>query len=654
MMSAGMLRRWQRPVAAGGLALLGLTGGAAANPMPADWSAYDATHYDLAIGVGDGTITGTGTLVGRAVQPGLDEIVLALADELAIDQVSSSTHAVSAFERFADRLRIHLSAPLAADEVFRVTVSYEGTPPQIGGAVSDYPFNWRSHTYGQVTTPVIYTMSVPDRAWTWWPCKPVLGDKATVNMSVTADSALTVVSNGKLLGVDEALGGRRTWRWAHGHPVASYLVSLAISDYAVLEDSVAVPVESGAVTIPLRFYVYQEDLEDARVTFARTGEMIKFLSDLIGLYPFADEKYAVVTAPINGGMEHQTCTTLGGRYITGDHSQEWILIHELSHQWWGDWVGLADWKHVWLNEGFATYSEALWVEHTQGPQAYADYMRELDSAAPPAGLDFNGTVYNPTQLFGITPYRKGAWVLHMLRHVVADDEAFFAALRAYYQSLGGGGQATTEAFRDIVEGETGLELDGFFDQWLHAEGRPSYRWTWSSERVAAGYEVALEIVQEQDEPEVYVMPIDVEIGIAGDPLIVRRFKVENTLREQTFTFSVDGLPRVLAIDPDGWVLKPLSPAPPAHALLHAPRPNPTRALSRITYALPEAGEVSLHVLDVTGRLVRTLVDRRLQGAEHTVEWDGATSQGDPAASGVYYLRLEAPRGAQQRALVLVR
>jgi len=654
MKSAAILRGVILPAVVGGVVLLGLAPGAAANPMPPDWTAYDATHYDLAIAVGDGTITGTGRLEGRVVQSGLDEIVLALADELAIEQVTSSTHTITAHERFADRVRIHLAAPLAADEVFSVTVSYSGTPPSVGGAVSDYPFNWRTHTYEQVATPVIFTMSVPDRAWTWWPCKPVLGDKATVAMSVTADSALTVVSNGKLLGVDEEADGGRTWRYAHGHPVASYLVSLAISEYAVLEDSVTVPFEGGEVTIPLRFYVYQEDLADARVFFARTGEMITFLSELFGLYPFADERYAVAAAPIGGGMEHQTCTTLGGHYVNRDGNHEWILIHELSHQWWGDWLGLADWKHVWLNEGFATYCEALWVEHKEGARAYTDYMRELDSYAPPEGLDFNGTVYDPVQLFGITPYRKGAWVLHMLRHIVDDDAVFFSALRTYFESLGGTGQATTEVFHEIMEAETGLELDTFFDQWIYHTGRPLYRWTWSSERVASGYQVTLDLVQEQEEPEVYVMPIDVEVGISGDPLSSRRFKIQNTAREQTFTFTVDSKPQTLAIDPDDWVLKPLAAAPPAHALLYAPRPNPTRALSRVTYMLPAAGEVSLHVLDVAGRLVRTLVDRRLQGAEHTVEWDGTTSNGDPAASGVYYLRLEAPRGAEQRALVLVR
>lgn len=635
---------------AGVVVSLMLAPGASANPVPPNWNAYDATHYALAIDVGDSSISGTGTLVAQAAQSGLDEIVLGLAGELVVSRITSSTDSVTAWGRDGDRLRIFLSEPLAAGDDFDVTVAYSGEPPDIMGEESYPPFNRFTHTHGEESVPVIFTMSVPDRAWAWWPCKPVLGDKATVDMAVTVAENLTAVSNGRLQGVQAAPDQRRTWHWSHAHPVASYLVSLAISDYAVLEDSVTVSSGDSTVVVPLRYYVYPEDAAAARASFARTGEMIKFLSDRFGLYPFADEQYAIAAAPINGGMEHQTCTTLGARYITGDLSEEWVVIHELSHQWWGDWLGLADWRHVWLNEGFATYCEALWVEHTEGKQAYHEYMRELDTFAPPAGDDFPGALYDPSPLFGSTPYRKGAWVLHMLRNVVDDDAVFFDGLKAYYGTLGGQGRATTESFRDVMEAATGLELDAFFDQWIYESGRPDYRWTWTYAPAASGYEVILDLEQQQATPAVYSMPVDVEIDAGGNSQV---FRAQNNARTQRFTFAVVGEPRALTIDPDGWLLKPVPAAPPAHALLQSPRPNPTRGTSRITYTLAEAGEVSLHVLDVTGRLVRTLIDRRREGGEHTVEWDGRLADGR-APAGVYYLYLDAPGATHHRTLVLVR
>ncbi len=623
---------------------------AAANPIPPDWHAYDAVHYNLLVDVGDSTLTGEVRMEGESVLQGLNEIVIGLHSALTADDIDSPTHTVTSTYRMADMLHIVLAESLDEGEPFTVSVSYSGRPPEISGEIDEFPFSWRRHTYQGRSIPSIFTMSVPNRSTAWWPCKDTMGDKATVDIQVYYPDTLTAVANGVGMGSMALGNGRRVSTWSHRHPIAPYLVSVVISEFAVLADEVTILAGEEEITIPLEYYVYKEDSAAAHYDFGRMGEMITFLSEKFGPYPFADEKYAVATVPISGGMEHQTCTTLGGRYVTGSRDQEWIYIHELSHQWWGDHVGLADWKHVWLNEGFATYCEALWVEHTQGTEAYHDYMDDLDSMAPPEGFGFGGACYDPSPLFGLTPYRKGAWVVHMLRHCVGDDDVFFGALRAYRDSLGGTGLATTETFRDIMEAQTGLELDAFFEQWIYEAGRPHYDWSWEFRPVSGGYEVVVDLSQTQATFDVYRMPIDLGVRTASGLEIVQ---VLNTDREQTFTLQVQGRPTGLSLDPNGWLLKPRVSAPTGRALLQAPRPNPTRGDTRIVYMLPEAGEVNVRVFDPTGRLVRTLVEGRLQGGEHVTEWDGRRDDGELAASGVYYLRLEAPNATPHRTLVLI-
>ncbi len=637
----------------------------------ADNRGFDVTHYDLAItsiSIPDSTLSGTVTVTGLALTDGLAEMVLDLHDVFTIESVGSPSHGVESFLHVENRLAIVLAQPVAASGYFEVAVSYSGRPPAFNDSGLTDPFVFGEHGSVEDGTlgPSLHTMSVTDRAGAWWPCKDELTDKAKIDIAVTVPEPLVVASNGSLTAIDEMGDGRRTFRWSENHLIPTYLVSLAISDFAQFTDFVTIAADGDSVTIPIPYYVYPEDLEDARADFARMPEAIALYSEIFGPYPFRDEKYGTAMIDWGGGaMEHQTCTSLGFPFVTGTGFFEWVFVHELAHQWWGDWVSLADWRDVWLNEGFATYAEALWVEHLQGLDSYREYLAYLDWPQPDPGGEeilLTGTLYDPYPLFGLTPYYKGAWVLHMLRRFVGDD-AFFRILRAYGERHGepNGEPVTTEDFvaicREIHDPNgDGATLEEFFDQWVYHPGRPHYRWAWGTTPSGGGFDVTIWLSQIQRQHDLFKMPID--ILIEAEDETVQRHVIWNTMRVQSFTLQTEMRPVDVHLDPEGWILKVVVPPDglAETATLRVPLPNPGLGASRIRYALPaDETPVVLGIYDLLGRRIRTLVDGPRQGREHGVIWDGRNDAGQAVASGVYLVRLKTDRhGSHEMRLVMLR
>ena len=271
--------------------------------------------------------------------------------------------------------------------------------------------------------------------------------------------------------------------------------------------------------------------------------MIATYAGLFGEYPFVAEKYGHAQSLYGGGMEHQTCSSL-------PIFNETIEAHELAHQWWGDLVTCRDFHHIWLNEGFATYCEALWAEAIGGAAAYHEELSFNRWFGPRTiyvpDVSIESRIWDPW-----LSYNKGSWVLHMLRHVLGDT-AFFAALRHFYVQYAYS-TATTEDFRDVCEAVSGRDLDAFFQQWIYGEYYPRYRFDWTSAPVGGGHDVALTLRQIQSW-QLFRMPIDVTVTTAGGE---RTFVVEDSLASQGFTLHVDAAPTAVAVDPDGWILKAL-------------------------------------------------------------------------------------------------
>jgi aminopeptidase N len=365
------------------------------------------------------------------------------------------------------------------------------------------------------------------------------------------------LSNGLLTDSIQNGDSTTTFNWKSSYPIATYLVSVAVSKYCYWSDTYTSL--DGTKQMPVVYYAFPKDSANAYNDWKRTPEMIRFFAKTYGEYPFINEKYGMAMFGwTQGSMENQTLTSMGYLIVDGNNSYEEIVVHELSHQWFGDAVTLKDWKNIWLNEGFATYSEALWEEYTKGKAAYLDYMRKYDYGY------FKGTVYAPEgYIFSPsvypTIYQKGGWVLHMLRGVIG-DENFFKLLREYFEKYEYK-NAETKDFQTLAEEVSGQKMDWFFDEWVYeGTGRPRYEYSWKFENFqdqpnTGAYTVRLQLKQVQDDRDVYKMPIKIDVETEAG---TKEFTIFNDKREQSILLTVDSKPKEVQIDPEGWILKKIA------------------------------------------------------------------------------------------------
>jgi hypothetical protein len=267
---------------------------------------------------------------------------------------------------------------------------------------------------------------------------------------------------------------------------------------------------------------------------------------IFGLYPFINEKYGIYQFEFGGGMEHQTNVGQGAFDV-------WLTAHELSHQWWGDAITCRTWHDVWLNEGFATYAEALWKEHRPG-SAGEPALHNWMALRRPGRV--NDSVYcydtsNWGRVFSTDfSYRKGAWVLHQLRHVVGDS-TFFEILAAYRAAFEGSA-ATTDDFAAVASSVHGQDLAWFFDQWVYQVGAPAYRYGWQTAQINGQHYLRLHINQTQNGSwPTFQMPLDVRVdhGAGSETQVVF-----NDARAEHFVLPVGGAATNVALDPLDWVL----------------------------------------------------------------------------------------------------
>jgi len=506
--------------------------------LPGGPANVDIDHYTIDLEVftapNPNRVDGAVRIQGRSQIAGLTQVDVNMRDELIVTQVRSGL-LPTGFTRGAHVIHVMLERSYAQEEPFDITIDYEGLPPVTGFG----SFTFKTHA-GQ---PIIASLSEPDGARTWWPCVDRPDDKAIVAMNLTVPSALKGVSNGTLIATIDNGNGTKTWQWRSSYPISTYLVSVAISNYVTWTDFY-VPV-TGGPAMPVQHWVYPEHEIAARQDLSVTVPQLEFFSNLFGEYPFVTEKYGHAIFAAGGAMEHQTVTSYDFNLIRGDNRYDWVVAHEMGHQWFGDAVGPAVWNEIWLNEGFASYTEALWQEHRFGAPALRSYMASMDTRP------FCGPVYAPTcGLFSPTVYNKGAWVLHMLRGVVGDAD-FFDGLRDYVAAFDGS-SATTNGFRAIMETASGDSLTSFFNSWVFSTGNPSYQWGWSTAQTPAGW-IAYVNVQQAQAGAIFAMPIRMRVTTgAGSSDVV----LQNTARVQDFQIGpMPSQPTSISLDPDNWILK---------------------------------------------------------------------------------------------------
>jgi len=412
---------------------------------------YDVAHYTIVldVDVDSNTIRGRTTIAATALAD-LATFNLDLVG-LTVDAVTINAEAAS-YVRDGQELVIRPNAPIAAGKAMTIAISYAGQPqPVVDPGV---PFNgvgWLH--YDEIGS---YVLSEPSGAMSWFPNNNHPTDKATYSFEITVPETYVVAANGLLEQIVER-NGSHTYYWEARDPMASYLATVNVARFEMLE-------ERGPNDLPIINFFPPDRSTRMERNFAETSEMIAHFSRLIGPFPFESYGAIVMEVPLGGALETQT-RSIFGRSAT----IEMIIAHELAHQWFGNNVSPATWRDLWLNEGFATYFQHLWTEHTKGETVFAATMRGSHVGArnsqmpPPADPPLEN-------LFGPSVYVRGSLTLHALRLTVGDDQ-FWEILQTYYTRYQGGNAGTAD-FIAVAEEVSGEDLTAFFDAWLYGDEVP--------------------------------------------------------------------------------------------------------------------------------------------------------------------------------------
>ncbi len=515
----------------------------------------DVQHYRLQLRFDPAAPAISGTVTIEAVTTAPTATVNLDANKhLTIDAVRVD-NAASNFHHKGSRLTISFAAALPAGHKLTIAVDYHGEMAVTNGQGEGMLVT----PHGADQTLAMANLSEPYAAPLWWPCIDDVRDKATSEVEITAPPPFVGASNGVLVKTTVNADQTTTYFWREDYPLTTYLISAAVTNYATFEDTYTA---MDGRTMPLVFYVYPEHLTLAMQKFAVTRQAMAIFAPLFGEYPFINEKYGMAEFPWNGGMEHQTLTSLGASVVGSQaNNARTIIAHELAHQWWGDLVTMRTWDDIWLNEGFASYAEVLFLERFASLDPGSVMSVSYDDGQVFGQLGGTVTAEHLDDPFDDTGavYRKGAWALHMLRHLMG-DEAFFATLKDYRQRFAFS-NASTADFQQVCEEHYQDKLDWFFQQWVYAPGRPVYKVTSEiSPADAMGHStVALNIRQKQTHAipgradSVYIMPLDVTIHYADGTSETR--VIRNDRRKQTFTLTVSKPVTSVGLDEGHWVLK---------------------------------------------------------------------------------------------------
>lgn len=417
---------------------------------------YDAQHYNLDLNITDvdtSTLNGIATIEAKATQ-NLSSFNLDFIG-FTIDGITVNGEPAE-FSRDGQELTVTPTEPLYTDDTFTIEVKYNGSPEQITSVAIPVPTGWVIFDGGS------FVLSEPDGAANYYPVNDHPLDKASYTYRVTVPEPLEVAANGVL---EETIdnGDTTTFVWEARDPMASYLTTVNISEFDV-------ETEEGPNGIPIRNYFADGIPENLLEPFALQPEMLAFFSDIYGPYPFEVYGSVVMNTSTGSALETQTLSIFGIDQL-GKASTEETIAHEISHQWFGDSVSLADWSDIWLNESFATYSQGLWIEYSQGQEALNEWIKaEYNTVAESLSELVPPGEPKADDLFNAGVYDWGALGLHALRLEVGDG-AFFDTLKTYYNRFKGG-NVTDDDFIGVAEEVSGQELNAFFERWFYSEDLP--------------------------------------------------------------------------------------------------------------------------------------------------------------------------------------
>lgn len=448
------------------------------------------------------------------------------------------------FSRNSQIVYIPLSVPLNQSSQIEAVVYYRGTSPSGSSAAIGNGFSTDvSPSWGNEVT---WSLSQPFSAYEWFPVRQDLQDKAdSLEVWVTTSNENKVGSNGILKNITSLPGNKHRYEWKSNYPISYYLISVAVAKY--VDYTIYAHPAGSTDSIKIVNYIYDNPntLPNFKTEIDKTSTMIELFSEKFGLYPFEQEKYGHCMAPFSGGMEHQTMTTQGFFFTD-------LTSHELAHQWFGDDVTCASWKDIFLNEGFASYLEYIYLQHHEPASAPAWLDDTHGNALQPSGSVYVDDTSDVSRIFSSDlTYNKGAFLLHMLRYEINNDSIFYNSLKNY-RLLYSGSSATGLQFKAAVEQFTGLDFTDFFDQWYFGQGYPTYDIRYNQ----GGGNVYLAVDQSVTASGITPLfkgHLDVKLTFSDRPDTTLRMYISQNY--EIFNIpGISGSNMMVEVDPENWIL----------------------------------------------------------------------------------------------------
>ena len=600
---------------------------------------YDLKFYHLNINIERNTryISGNVKSKAKVLAASLDSFAFVLHENHTIDSVY-----VNGIKRnFVRRDSLVLATagtPIVQNQLFDAIVYYKGTAPTGNAAAIGDGYNMG--TSGSWGNQVTWSLSESLCAYHWFPCKQDLRDKIDSSwVYATTDSANMVGSNGLLKNI-VTIGNKKRYEWKSKYPIDYYLISVATAKYKpyILY---AKPQYLVNDSIYIQNFIYDNAINNTAWATQKTAlnkivPTIELQSKLFGMYPFKAEKYGHCMAPFGGGMEHQTMTSLGFFDFELD-------AHELGHQWWGDNVTCAAWKDIFINEGWASYTEYLCHQYMTGTgttatQKMLDVHTSVMSQTGGSCYFTNADTMNANVIFSSRlTYDKGSAVIHSLRYEINNDSVFFPAIRAF-QAAYGGSTASVIDFKNFMQTQTGLNFTQFFNQWYYGQGYPTFSISWNQ----GGGVFYLKSTQTQSFPSsvpLFMTHVDYRISRTAKPDTIVRLYHGQTI--ENYSVPLTGSVTSIGVDPNNWILNKVGTNTKditlnTSALIDDMTeifvgPNPTSDVLNIYMNTNDKS--SVEIFDVTGKLMLT------QSFDAHVEFDISKY-----ANGIYTVSIKNKQG----------